>query len=814
MPHLSDARHALQLLRKQKGFAAAALLTLALCIGANTAVFSVVSSVLLRPLPYEAGERLVRIYNSYPGAGVERGGAAAPDLADRRELPALEEVAMYSGQGTTIGESGRPERIQGMEVTPSFFPLLGVPATLGRTFVAEEGERGNEHKVVLSWELWQQRYAASPDVVGSTMRIDDVPHEVVGVMPRGFVFEDPEVRLWVPLAFSEEMRSDDGRHSNNWSMLARLAPGATVEQAQQQVDAQNARIIERLPQYRELLEQVGFRTVVADYRSELTREVRDTLWLLQAGVALVLLIGCVNIANLVLVRATSRHREMATRSALGASPARLARQLATEGAILAGVGGVAGVLLAWGALRAFAAFAAERLPRGAEVALNAPALGVALLVCALAGLIFALVPAMRLRGADLGAVFREEGRTGTAGRGTLRWRAALVTAQVALAFTVLVAAGLVVTSFSRTLAVDPGFRPEGVLTASVSLPVTRYSDAAARRQFAERLLERARALPGVQEAAVTSVLPFGEEMNASAVSPEGYEPRPGDPVLAPVNSRVSDGYFEALEIERVAGRAFTPADAEGAPQVAIIDRFLAERYWPGQDPLGRRIAMGVPVEGEELEWRTVVGVVESVRAQSLTGDEPMGHFYLPAAQSPPGRLFVVLQSAADPAATIGALRAAVTELDPDLPIYEVHSMEERLARSVATDRLRTLLLGGFGALALLLAVIGLYGVLAYSVAQRGVEIGIRMALGSSAEGVFRMVVGQGARLVGIGLAVGLGASLALGRVVESVLYGVEPADPVVLATVLALLTAAALAACAIPARRAMRVDPGVVMRDG
>lgn len=814
MSRTSDLRYALKLLLSQKAFTAAALLTLALCIGANTAVFSVLNSVVLKPLPFEGADRLVTIYNSYPGAGVVRGGASAPDYFDRRGLPALEHVAMMQTRGLTIGESGRPERVEAMAVTPSFFRMLGVPALAGRTFVEEEGEPENEQRALLSWGLWQERFGGAPDAIGGTIRINDVAHTIVGVMPRDFVFQDPSVRLWVPLAFPPAVRVDDARHSNNWTMVARLRPGATVEQAQQQIDALNRENADRTPQLRDLLAQVGFTTVVTDYRSELTRDVRGTLWLLQAGVVLVLLIGCVNIANLVLVRSTARHRELATRAALGAQPSRLARQLITESLVLALVGGALGVLVGWGAVRAFAAFAADRLPRGSEVSLDGTTLLVTLAALVGAGLLFSAVPIVRILRAELSSIIREEGRGGTASRGTTAWRGALVAAQVALAFTVLVGAGLAMTSFARTMAIETGFETEGRLTASVSLPLSRYPDETARRQFAERLLERARALPGVRAAAVTSVLPFGGEMNASAVFPEGYEPRPDEGLVAPVNSRVSEGYFEAMGIELQAGRTFNAGDRDGSAPVAIVDRELADRYWPGADPVGRRISQGVPDASEDLEFRTVVGVVEGVRVQQLTGDQPVGHFYVPAAQWPASRWFIVLESQGREADLISPLRAAVAEMDPDLPIFDVRTMEERLARSVMTDRLRMLLLAAFGTLALFLAGIGLYGVLAYSVTQRSIEIGIRMALGSSAAAIFRMVVGQGARLIAIGLGIGIAASFALGGLVRGMLYGVEPRDPLVFVGVLTVLAGTALLACLIPARRAMRVDPAVAMREG
>jgi putative ABC transport system permease protein len=807
-----DARFAVKLLTRQKAFTAAALLTLALCIGANTAVFSVVNAVLLKPLPFDGGDRLVRIYNSYPRAGIERGGASVPDFYDRRELPAVEEVALIQPRGMTLGQAGRPERVRGLAVTPSFFSMLRVSPLLGRTFLPEEGEPGAELQAVLSWGLWQEQYAAAPDVVGTTIRINDVAHTVVGVMPRGFTFEDPQYRLWVPLAFDAEMRADDARHSNNWEMIALLRPGATLAQAQQQVEALNARTDERMPEFRELLSQVGFASIVADYRSDLTRDVRGTLWLLQAGVLLVLLIGCVNIANLVLVRATSRHRELATRAAMGAPRARLVRQLLTESLVLAGAGGAAGVLLAWIAVRSVATFAAAELPRGTGIALDGTTLLGALAATVAAGLIFGAIPVARLIGADLSSIFRDEGRSGTAGRSTGRWRGGLVVAQVSLAFALLVSAGLMMMSFVRTLAVDPGFEPEGVLAASVSLPVTRYGDAAARRRFNEELLERVRALPGVTHAATTGVMPFGGEMNASAVTPEGFEPRPDDPLVAPVITPASDGYFEAMGIDVVAGRTFTTADDAGSLPVVIVDRLLAERFWPGQDPIGKRIAEGVPQFGE-LEYRTVVGVVDNVRLLNLTGDQPLGHFYLPLRQRPDGRFFVIMKGEASPAGMIAGLRAAVAELDPDLPVWDVRTLPERMARSLATERLRMLLLAAFGGLALFLAALGLYGVLAYTVAQRSAEIGIRMALGSSATAVFRMVVSEGARLIAAGLVVGLVGSIAVGRLVRSMLYDVAPADPLVFGAVIALLATTALVACVLPARRAMQVDPLVAIRE-
>jgi predicted permease len=378
----------------------------------------------------------------------------------------------------------------------------------------------------------------------------------------------------------------------------------------------------------------------------------------------------------------------------------------------------------------------------------------------------------------------------------------------------LVGAGLMMVSFSRTLGVDPGFGDTSVLVASVSLPVTRYPDVATRSTFATQLIGRVRALPGIERAALSSLVPFGSEMNASAVTPEGYEHRPDDPVVAPIVSGAGDGYFEAMDINVVAGRSFTTADVTGTLPVAIVDRYLADRFWPGQDPLGKRLAQGVQGFGSELEYRTVVGVVDNVRVISLTGDQPLGHFYLPLAQEPAARLFIVVKSALPPAVVTSALRGAVAELDPNMPVFDTRTMFERLAESVTTERLRMILLVAFGVLALFLAAVGIYGVLAYSVAQRTAEIGIRMALGSTAAAIFAMVLRQGALLIGLGLAIGVAGSFALGRVVQSMLYGVGPMDPWVFLVVLAVLAGTAFAACMLPAGRATRVDPVVALRDG
>ncbi|MBR9989613.1 MAG: ABC transporter permease [Gemmatimonadetes bacterium] len=812
---VKDTRYALKLLMKERSFTAAALLTLALCIGANTAMFSVVNSVLLKPLPFAEPDGLVRIFNSYPKAGVERGSNGAPDYYDRLELQAFESLAMYETESMTIGESGRPRRVVGLTATPSLFALLGAEAVLGRTFTPAEGEPGSERAALLSHGLWQEQFAGTADVIGRSIRINDVVHTITGVMPRDFLFHSPEVQLWTPLRFSAEQRSDEGRHNNSWEMLGRLSHGVTVARAQSEIDALNGRLGEQFPQFRDILRDVGFRTVVTGYQSDLTRDVRSTLWLLQAGVLLVLLIGCVNIANLVMVRSTARHRELATRSALGAGHGRLVGQLVTEGMVLSVTGGMLGVFFGWACVRGIASFAAAELPRGAEISLDARTVLIALTVSVAAGLLFGAIPVARLLRGQLSSVFRDEGRTGTAGRSTRALRGGLVVAQVALAFALLIGAGLLLASFVRMMRVDPGFDAERLFTASVSMPATRYPDNDARRQFTATLLERLRTIPGVHAVAATNVLPFGDNMNASVVTPEGYTPEPGEALWAPVNSRVSDGYFSTMDIRVQSGREFTAGDVHDAPLVAMVDRTLAERFWPGRDPVGQRITQGTPGVGQDdnLAYRTVVGVVDDVRVVGIAGEQSHGHLYTPFAQQPVASMYISLRTDRDPLAFTGAVRTVLLELDPDIPLHQVLSMDQRVSASRTTERARTILLTGFASLALLLAAVGLYGVLAYTVAQRSAEIGIRMALGSSAGAVFRMVLGEGARLVAVGLVLGLAGSVLLSRLVSSMLYGVAPTDPTVYALVLMLLAVTALAASAVPARRAMRVDPIEAMRD-
>jgi predicted permease len=808
-----DLRFTVRLLWRDRGFAATAILTLALCIGANSAIFAVVHSVLLRPLPVPQPDRLVTMYNSYPRAGVERASNGVPDYDDRlRETDVFEEVALYNTRGVTVGTENGPERITAMAARPSLLRLLGAQPVRGRIFLEKEGEQGSDAKVILTHALWQQLYAGA-DVLGTGLRINGVPHEIVGVLPSGFHYLSPDVRLWLPLSFTPEQRSDDARHNNNWSMVARLKPGATVATAQQQIDALNARNLERFAHIRALLENAGFHTVVRPLQEAYVEDVRGTLYLLWGGVLFVLLIGGVNLTNLVLARSTSRMRELATRQALGAGLRRLSRQLFTESLLITAAGGALGVLLGYAGLAVLSGSGLERLPRGGEIGMDLTVVLFSLALALAIGFVVALAPVVALRRADMSQVFLEEGRSGTSGRGTRRLRRVLVVSQVALAFMLLAGAGALLASFAQVLAIDPGFDPHHVLTARIAPPPSRYAGNDDLRAFGERFLDRARALPGVQQAALASNVPFGGDYSDGVIMAEGYTMAPGESVISPYRISITPGFFEALGAMPRAGRTFTPSDTPSSPGVVIVDERLARRFWGATDPLGRR--MYLPERPEDLiqpgphtRWLTVVGVVPELRISGLVAnDDRIGAYYLPMAQLPQRNVWLVVRSAQDPALLVPALRRELGGLDAELPLFNVRSMPQRIEASLTDRRTPMVLAVTFAALALFLAAVGIYGVLAYQVAQRRREIGIRMALGSGAPRVFRLVLGEGLVLMAAGLLAGLAGAFTIRRVLAAQLYGTGPMDPAAIGAAAAVLAAVALVACAIPARRAARTDP-------
>ncbi len=810
-----DLRVGLRLLAKDKAFSVTAALTLAICIGANTALFSVVHHVLLRPLPVPEPGRILLMSNQYPKAGAgDSTNSGVPDYYDRlRDVAALEEQALFNHSNVSIGQDGLPTRIRIMNATPSFFRVMRVAAAAGRVFTDEEGEPGNEKKVVLSDSLWRSQFGGDPNAVGRELRLDGQPYTIVGVMPRSFEAVRPGVVLWRPLAFTPQEKADDRRHSNNYWNVARLKPGATLGQAKAQVDALNAANLERFAQYKELLLNAGFRTSVEGFQDRLVKDVKPTLYLLWGGALFVLLIGCVNVANLVLVRARTRLKELATRLALGAERWQVVRQLVVENLALALFASAAGLFVGGAALRTIGALNLQDLPHASEIALDGSAVFYALAVSLAIGVLMGLLPVATVMPANLSLVLREEGRATSGGRGARVLRHGLVVAQVAFTFVLLVGAGLLLASFRKVLAVDPGFVAERVLTASVVLPRARYSDDNALRNFEGEALRRLRALPGVVTVGATDTIPFGGRNNDSVIIAEGYQMRPGESVISPRSVDVTPGYFEAMGVKLKSGRFFQDSDDAKAPPAIIVDEKLARRFWPDRDPIGRRMYRPTDINDllaitDKTVFLTVVGVIEDVRLHDLTeGSKAVGTYYFPMTQDVSSLMTFALKTATRPESLASGLRNAVAGLDPELPLFDMQSMEERTEKSLLNRRSPALLSLAFGVVALLLSAVGLYGVLAYLVSQRRKELGIRIALGSSGRSIFDLVLREGLLLVGGGFVLGAAFAFALRRGLESQLFGVSAGDPLVVGVVVALLALVALLACALPARRAMRIDP-------
>jgi predicted permease len=816
---MRDLQYAIRIMTREKTFSAAVILTLGLCIGANAAIFTIVNAVLLRSLPYPGAGQLVWVANSYPGAGVLEADNSVPDYFDRREgVPAFEDIALYRITGRTVGTTAGAERMTSVEMTPSLFRILRARPLRGRTFTEEETVVGQHQKAVLSYALWQQQFGGRDDALGRELRVNGVPHTVIGVMPREFLWVDPDARFFLPLAFGPEDRADGERHSNNFLMIGRLKPGAAIEQAQRQIEAINAAQLERTP-LKQILLDAGFTTKTMPLQERVVQDVRRTLYLLWGGVAFVLLIGAVNVTNLTLVRATARAREFATRQALGAGRWQLTRLLLAESVLLTGIAGAAGLVVGSLLVRAIAAGAQDRIPRAAEISVDATTILFTIAVTLGVGALVALLPLVHANRLSPAQAVREEGRSGTAGRGTRFARRALVTAQVGFAFMLLVGAGLLLASFREILTVDPGFQPEGVLTGRVSLPAAAYGNDDEIISFEQRLLERLAALPGVTAAGLGTSAPFTESYSDSVIFAEGYVAPPGESVISPARNVVTPGYFAALRIPLKRGRAIDERDTPTSPPVVVIDEKLAAKFWPRQDPIGKRMFQPDSVEevgrpGPNTKWLTVVGVVGEVRQRGLVSQtERFGAYYFPYTQNPARSMTILVRTATDPLSLAPAVRREVASLNPELPFYNVLTMRARVEESVAGRRTAMLLAVGFGLIALLLATIGIYGVLAYQVTQRTREIGIRMALGSDARRVFALVLAEGAALLAIGFGAGLAGAFAMRRAVEGELYGVDPMEPRVVAAVAVVLAVVALIACALPARRASRIDPVIALSE-
>ena len=808
---LSDFRYALRSLGKTPGFAAIAIATLALCIGANSAIFSVVNAVLLKPYPWTESERLVYVYNTYPLMGLPNAGVSIPDYLDRRAgVAAFADTATFNTQSYNLAGDGEPERIVGLRTTPSLFTTLQASAARGRVFTAADAEPGTDHVIVLSHALWKNRFGANPDLVGQNIRLNTETYTVIGVMPESFYFPTPRTQAWVPFAFTPAEKTDAERGNEYSSMIARLKPGATTATAQRELDLVQAANVQRLPGEAPFWKSSGFGGRTVGFLEQNVANIRGMLWLVQGGVAAALLIGCANVASLLLARAIARERELAIRAALGAGRARLMRLLLTESVMLFLGGGAFGLLVAWWGVDALGSMGLSTLPRSFAVKLDPAVFGFTLLCALVTGLGFGALPAWSASRGDAAAALKEAGARGSAGKRTTFLRAALVVGEIALAVMLLSTAGLLVRSFEKLQQENPGFNPSGVITAQLTLPAAKYSQPEKRVAFADAALARLRALPGVTAAGLTTVLPFsGNNSSGSYSSPDIVIPAGG---ISPHGQQraVDPGYFQALGFTLIRGRLFTAADSASTQKVVIVDKVLSDRYWPGQDPIGKRIDRGEH-DGKPLTW-LIVGIVAPVKFTSLEENIKKETLYFPYAQTPNNNLNLVVKTDSDPTLLAAAVREAVRSADPEQPVFDVKTMQQRMDDVAQSRRAPMLLLSLFSAVALLLAALGVYGVLAFSVAQRTSEFGVRLALGATAGDIATLVLRQGARLVVIGIVAGLAGYLALSQVVGRLLYGIAATDPLTLAVAPLILALVALAACLIPARRATRVNPMTALR--
>jgi predicted permease len=817
---LRDVAIGLRLISKARGFAAAVVLTVGICLGANTAIFTIVNSALLHVLRYPEPERILLMANQYPKVGGRGIGlvSSTPDYQDRLDhVSAFEQQAMYIGSDHAFEIAGFPERVHGMAATPSLFRLLRVAPILGRTFEEEEGQLGKENRILLSHALWQQLYNGDRGVVGKTIRLSDRPFVVVGVMPPGFSFGGGEqTRFWIPVAFTEQQKSDDARHSNGWYSIGRLKPGATIEQVRDQLRALDAANLARLPNLKKIFIESGFYTSVEPLQDVITRNIRMPLLLLWGGAAFVLLIGSVNLANLARARSHIRIKELSTRLALGASRLRILSQLLIESVLLTMTGAILALVIGFGILSAVKAIGLPGIPLASNITLDATSIFLTIAVTGALGIGIGIVSAWPLYRFDFGLMLHEESRTETPSLRARTIRRTLIVAQIAIAFVLLVGAGLLIASFRNLLAVDPGYRTEGILTAAIGLPPSRYADDQSVRDFTSRALEMIRGLPGVVSAGVTSIMPLGGNYNSGIIMAEGYVPKEGESVASVVRTTVTPGYFETMGTPLVRGRYFDEHDAETRAPVIVIDERLARRFFGETDPIGKRMYRPNPVDlltpDPGAPVMTVIGVVREAQLRSIEStDNFAGGYYQPYALFAPRGYGFVIRTSVDPAAVLRSLREQLAMMDPALPLADVHTMSERLDISLQSRRSATLMASAFGAVAVLLAGLGIYGVLAYLVSHRTREIGIRIALGSTPTEIFRLVMREGVLLIAVGLALGVAGTIALGRILQAQLYGIQSTNLVIIGLAVFILGVIALAACALPARRATRVDPVSVL---
>jgi putative ABC transport system permease protein len=797
---LQDLKYSVRMLLKKPSFTAIAVLALAIGIGANTAIFSVVNAILLRPLPYKNFERVSMIWMNNPKLGVAEDWHTYPNYLDFKEQNQVyEDMAAFNNRSFNLTGAGDPVRIVGAWTTASLFSVLGVEPVLGRAFTEAEEEPGKDLVVVLSNGLWKRRFGGDSGIIGQPISMNGVNRTVLGVMPASFSFPEKSTEVWIPLALNPQGRQD--RNAIGYKAVGRLKPGITMAQAQQDMGA----IAKRLD---DQFSQSGYGINLVLLRDQETKGVKTALLVLLGAVGFVLLIACANVANLLLARAAIREKEIAIRLALGAGRARIIRQLLTESVVLGAIGGAVGLLLAVWGLDALIALSPADVPLN-QTSIDVRVLGFTLVVSLLTGLIFGLVPALQASKPDLNDALKEGGRGAGGGVRAIRIRNLLVVSEIALSLVLLVGAGLLIRSFIRLQQFELGFNPENLLTMRVQLPGSKYREEK-QRAFFQQLMERMEAVPGVQSVGAISSVFLTDTPSSTNFSIEGRPvPIGAEDIEVPLDV-VTTKYFKVMGIPLIEGREFDEHDVPASPLVAIINQTFARRFFPDEDPIGKRYVYGRPGPNNN-SWITIVGVVGDMRRTGF--DRPVRpETFLPLSQNSDNALTIVARTTGDPANLAAALRSEVWAIDKEQSVYEIKTMRQILSEMLSQRRFNMLLLGIFAAVALTLAAVGIYGVMSYAVAERTHEIGLRMALGAQTSDVLNLIVRQGMVLAVTGLFVGLAASFALTRLMTSLLYGVSATDPVTFIAIPVVLTGVALGACLVPARRAIKVDPMVALR--
>jgi putative ABC transport system permease protein len=810
---IQDLRYGARVLLKKPGFTLIAVITLALGVGANTAIFSVVNAVLLRPLPYAEPGRLVALWESNTRRLEARSAISYPNFFDwRAQSKSFERMASYYANDLALTGIATSVNLRGAVVSPDLFATLGVKPQLGRWFVSGEEKPGNR-VAIIGHSLWRRQFGGDPNVVGRAVTLGGRQFNVVGVMPAGFQFpiEAQPVEVWVTSSIDgekadpKETAQNEQRGAHFLQAVGRLNPGVTLEQAQAEMNVIGANLEK---QYPDSNTRHGVKLV--HYHDDLVHDYSEALWLILGAVGCVLLIACANVANLLLARATARYKEIAVRAALGASRRRVVRQLLTESLLLSLGGGLLGLLSAWWGTEALVKLIPEEAPRLAEINIDRRVFGFTLLISVVTGVVFGLAPALQASKVELTESMKEGSRSAGPGGGRGRMRGALIVAEIAIALVVLIGAGLLLQTFRKLQQVDLGFDTRNVLTASVTLNDARYPKPEQAAAFFQNLLGRVKSLPGVEAASAVVPQPLSGDTFVFSFEIEGRNIPKGERPSSHFRA-ISLDYFSVMKIPLLAGRAFTERDDAHSPGVLIVNETFAKRHFPNENPIGKHVKPGISLEGEPV-WREIVGVVKDVKhRQSLSHDyEP--EYYAPHAQMPINSMNLVVRTTNDPRGLASAIQREVQSLDRNIPVYRIRTLEQYLGVAVAQPKFNALLLGLFAGLALLLTAVGLYGVMAYSVVQRAQEIGIRIALGARTGDVLKMVLRQGLKLTAVGLAIGLAAAWALTRYMQSLLFGVKAADPLTFVAIALLLIAAALVACWIPARRATKVDPMVALR--